>query len=244
LATLDSFASKPPVLHPGRVTPMLLKKMESACQNYFAAKDIAPTRMVASVLGSFQDEHITNWVSPNDERARVLALDFPAFMEEVRTILLDSDWQLQTRAQLIGLRMADKDSFDKFHTSFIALSSLLVNTSHALDTSLIRHQLESAMCLDLAFIYGRDEAVRTMSTTNAPELAAWIKAVARIDDKRRHDATTALRRWTEMDKENSKRKAKEDGERDGSFKRQAKSAPASSGASSSKPTPSTNAGSP
>jgi hypothetical protein len=35
--------------------PMLLKKMEAACQNYFAARDIAPTWMVASILGSFQD---------------------------------------------------------------------------------------------------------------------------------------------------------------------------------------------
>ncbi|KAJ7829561.1 hypothetical protein B0H14DRAFT_2167410, partial [Mycena olivaceomarginata] len=82
----------PPVLHPGTVTPMLLKKMEAACQNYFAAKEIASNRMVASVLGSFQDEHITNWLSPNDERTRVLALDFPTFMAEVRSILLDSDW--------------------------------------------------------------------------------------------------------------------------------------------------------
>jgi hypothetical protein len=191
---------------------MLLKKMESACQNYFTAKDIAPAYMVASILGSFQDEHVTNWVSPNDERARVLALNFPAFMAKVCMILLDSGWELQTRAQLIGLKMANRDSFNKFHTSFIALSSLLVNTSHALDIGLICHQLETAMCLDLAFIYGCDEVVRTMPTTTAPQLAAWVKAVVRIDDKHRHDATTALRHWTEMEKENTKHKAKEDGD--------------------------------
>ncbi|KAJ7891876.1 hypothetical protein B0H14DRAFT_3428300 [Mycena olivaceomarginata] len=81
LATLDVFANKPPVLHPGTVTPMLLKKMESACQNYFAAKEIAPARMVASVLGSFQDEHVTNWVSPNDEPGKSHGRGFMAWTD-------------------------------------------------------------------------------------------------------------------------------------------------------------------
>jgi hypothetical protein len=147
LTALDVFVNKPPVLHPGTVTPMLIKKMEAACQNYFSAKESAPGHMVASVLGSFQDEHITNWLSPNDECTCIPALNFPMFMAEVHSILLDSDWELQTRAQLVGLKMANRDSFDKFHTSFITLSSLLINTSHALNVGLVCHQLETAMCL-------------------------------------------------------------------------------------------------
>jgi hypothetical protein len=162
------------------------------------------------------------------------------FMAKVRMILLDSDWELQTRAQLIGLKMANRDSFDKFHTSFIALSLLLVNTTHALNISLICHQLETAMCPDLAFIYGHDEAVHTMPTMITLQLAAWVKAwvkvVVRIDDKHRHNATTALHCWAEMDKENTKHKAREDGNQDSGSKHQNKSTtPTSSNASGLKP---------
>ncbi|KAJ6536584.1 hypothetical protein DFH09DRAFT_839189, partial [Mycena vulgaris] len=110
----------------GEITPLIISQMEEACINYFAAKDTAAAKQVATILSCFRDPRVTNWI--RSDHKRLTALEFDAFMEDFRKKFLRADWQITTRTQILASRMKESETFDEWATSVQSLHSLIANT--------------------------------------------------------------------------------------------------------------------
>ena len=76
-----------PILTTGNVSP---KALVDAHNEYFIVKDINDKDKV-KILGGFKDVHISDWITSN--RECLLALDYLAFMDELCTNYLPTDWE-------------------------------------------------------------------------------------------------------------------------------------------------------
>lgn len=55
--------SRPPILHPGDITPAVMCDFENACLGYFETKEIPHDKQVRKVLASLRDSRIRDWVN-------------------------------------------------------------------------------------------------------------------------------------------------------------------------------------
>jgi hypothetical protein len=101
-------AAKPPTLHPGDITPAVMREFEDTCLGYFENKEIPSDKQVRKVLAGLKDSRIRDWISTN--RQRIQSLDFDAFMSEFRIAYLDNDWEEATRREL-GSMVQGTDMF-------------------------------------------------------------------------------------------------------------------------------------
>lgn len=231
-AYVEKHASKLPTLHKGELTPLVIDNMELACENYFNAKDVAPEKQVATILGCFMDPKFTNWVRPPTQRARIVALTFGAFMKEFKEKFLDDDWETQVRSEILGMRQSEGQSFDDFATALIGHTSLLADTAPVDDVQ-VRHQLEAGMNDDLRFMCMRNKDLKELVAKPATSLDAYIRAVNRIDEDRRRTLDIQRRLIENSNKENKRRNRDDDDDRSSKRRETGKGSSASSKPASS-----------
>ncbi|KAJ7075751.1 hypothetical protein B0H15DRAFT_956247 [Mycena belliarum] len=181
VAVVESHSNKLPTLHEGEISPLAANDFEISCLNYFAAKDIAAERQVAVILGCFRSQAVNNWSRPAVSRTRLMALTFAEFMAEFRTKFLRPHWEKTTRAQVLGSRMLDTETFSDWATNVEALHSLLIGTTAELDTNQLRYTLEAGMLPTLATLYGADDTAPGIEKDKFDE---WRSAVILIDERR------------------------------------------------------------
>ncbi|KAJ7245527.1 hypothetical protein C8J57DRAFT_1524245 [Mycena rebaudengoi] len=102
IATVEATAGKPPTLHEGDCTPAVIRSFELNFSNYCTLKAVDSADQTAVVVGCFRDHRITDWLSIEAERERVLSMDFPTFMKELRDRTLPDDWERTARLKLRG----------------------------------------------------------------------------------------------------------------------------------------------
>jgi hypothetical protein len=166
-------SSKPPVLHPGDITPFVMHEFEDGCVGYFETKEIPEDKRVRKILAGLRDSRIKDWIST--DRNRILALPFDAFMTEFRAAYLDDDWEEAIRRELGGM-VQGGESFWDYAIAVQAKNSLLASTPSHLNNDQLRHRLEVGMGELLA---------RRCANTNVNQeksLKKWLTDVKRVDD--------------------------------------------------------------
>jgi len=118
-------SSKPPTLTPGRIGPDLLRKFQIGCLSYFQNKDIDPANQVKCVAWGLQDPLIQDWYM--NDRERIEALAFDAFIVEIRNRWLKRGWETTLRNNLYSSRMGN-DSFWDWAVKFQSNNSLLIDS--------------------------------------------------------------------------------------------------------------------
>ncbi|KAF8133061.1 hypothetical protein K438DRAFT_821441 [Mycena galopus ATCC 62051] len=181
LATVEQFPNRPPMLHEGDVTPMIVRKFENAARNYFGYKGMLGSED-GIIVGCLRDEGHLNWLDPNTEHERVLKLTFPQFMAEFWKKYLNPDWEHMTRNELLNSKMKNAEQpFNEWYTQVASIHALLTNTPSALDPTHLRHTLKAGMCEDLAYNYSRDV---TATAVPVADLEQWLTKVRHVNEKR------------------------------------------------------------
>jgi hypothetical protein len=134
--------AKPPVLHPGDITPAVMREFEDSCIGYFENKEIEADKQVRKILTCLRDSRIKDWIST--DRDRLLQLSFSEFMKEFRAAYLDDDWEEGVRREL-GNMMQGPQSFWDYAIQVQAKNSLLISTASHLDEDKLRHRIEAGM---------------------------------------------------------------------------------------------------
>ena len=170
--------NKVPLLTAGEITPEALHAWEMGCLQFFRQKEIAAKDQVGRVAWNLQDPRVQDWYVNDSERLN--ALTFAAFMLEVRSYWLPSDWATMVRQKLLSSTQGDK----AFHVWAAEVQSQNVllrgNASHLSDDNLHYH-LESHMNVDLIADY------RSANVEAEQDLRKWIEKVRHLDEKRLHD---------------------------------------------------------
>ncbi|KAJ7070419.1 hypothetical protein B0H15DRAFT_793476 [Mycena belliarum] len=234
-ATVIAPSGRQPTLTPGTVTPAILAKFEHACRNYINIKDVAVAKQVANIIGGLQDVHMLEWLTPEEESARVVKLTLKEFMKELCARFLETNWESKSRAELLKCRMREDDTFVKYHTRVVGLHSVLIGTDSQFDVGRLIHTLEAGVVNDLQNrIDNSKECKAAALVETMPE---WIAAVKALDlDRLRH--IVAIQGQLEIQRK-AKMKRKAESETGGKFKKlnsrdaRPTTAPLSNGASSS-----------
>jgi hypothetical protein len=143
LASVEqSSPSKVPILHPGDITPMVMREYEDACARYFDHKNIAEDQQVRMVAAGLKDTHIRDWFA--GDRVHICALTFPEFMVEFCCNYLDDNWEDTTHRELLSMTQGSIPFWD-FAVAIQAKNSLLSSTTSHLEDDKLRHQLEATM---------------------------------------------------------------------------------------------------
>jgi hypothetical protein len=135
-------SSKQPILHPGDITPAVMREFEDSCMGYFENKEIADDKQVRKILSGLRNTHIKDWISTN--RNRILSLSFDDFMTEFRAAYLKDDWEEGVWRELRSMSQGT-DSFWDYAIWVQAKNSLLTSTKSHLDEEMLRHCIEAGM---------------------------------------------------------------------------------------------------
>jgi hypothetical protein len=122
--------SKLPILHPGNLTPTIMRKFEDCCIGYFEQKDIEGMNQVKKILAGLRDPRVKAWLST--ERDHLMTLSFGKFMEEFRKAYLDEDWEETTRRELSNMSQGQSSFWD-----------FAVRVKQLHRPSLVAHQMKS-----------------------------------------------------------------------------------------------------
>jgi len=98
--------NKVPLLTAGEITPEALHTWEMGCLQFFRQKEIAAKDQVGRVAWNLQDPRVQDWYVNDSERLN--ALTFAAFMLEVCSYWLPSDWATMVRQKLLLSTQGDK----------------------------------------------------------------------------------------------------------------------------------------
>jgi len=168
-----------PILTAGDVSPKALVDLVDAHNEYFIAKDINDADKVKKILGGFKDVHIRDWIA--SDRERLLALDYEAFMAELRINYLPADWEDNVRTEILGMKMERNDKFWDWCQSMRALNIVLRGTPSHLTETALRNQLEASLEPSLR-LYCVHEKLGKITV-----LKDWIAAVKEADEKLKDD---------------------------------------------------------
>ncbi|KAJ7126435.1 hypothetical protein C8R43DRAFT_1123225 [Mycena crocata] len=204
-ATVIAVPGKQPTLTPGPLSPAILANYEHACRNYFNTKDIAAEKQVAVVIGGLQDIHIVDWLTPEEESARVVALKFKEFMAELCARFLDKDWESKARTDSLKCCMRADEMFLESHTRIVKIHSLLTGTASALDPTRLQHTIEAGLVPDLLRRLNKSNEAKA-----AKVLPDWIAAVKDLNEDRQNHIAT-IQTQMELQRKAEKRKAETDG---------------------------------
>jgi hypothetical protein len=80
-ATLEAVLSKPPILHAGECTPVIVREFELAFTNYCTIKDIADDKQTKTLIGCFHDHRVTSVLADPEECKMLLEGTVPDFMK-------------------------------------------------------------------------------------------------------------------------------------------------------------------
>ncbi|KAJ7152616.1 hypothetical protein C8R43DRAFT_886063, partial [Mycena crocata] len=183
-------SGKPPVLHAGPMTPLLLSNFSAAANTYFDFKKVDVAERVAAIIGNIRDQEFKNWIRDRPTRTRLNAMTFEDFMTAVAAKFLDATWEIDTLYTIAQLHQKIDQKFSSYATEVVSYHTLLIGTESELDAAQLCHTLESGMCQDLKDKYGRNKPARAVALN---ELNAWRVEVDRVDDKHLADRLKQMR---------------------------------------------------
>lgn len=80
-----------PILSSGHLTIETLHVFENACRHYFSHKGTPADECIGKIIYNFKSAEIQTWVYA--EEACLTALDFPAFVVELKKKFLPQTWE-------------------------------------------------------------------------------------------------------------------------------------------------------
>ena len=170
--------NKAPLLTAGDITPEALRAWEMGCYQFFWQKEVVEKEQVKKVAWNLQDPRVQDWYSNDCERLN--ALTFSAFMKEVQSYWLCSDWATIVRQRLLLSTQGDKP-FHVWAAETQSQNDLLRGDPSHLSDEAIRYHLESHMHPDLMADY------RSVKVDKEEDLRTWIDRVRSLDEKRLRD---------------------------------------------------------
>jgi len=158
MATVEqSSPSKVPILHPGAISPAIMRTFEHRCRNYFIHKKIPADDQVSLIIGSILDNRAADWISA--DRNRLIALLFDSFMIEFRTNYLAEVWEVWDFAVAIQSK-----------------NSLLCDTMSHLPNDKLRQQIGAGMELHLS------KKVSSEKLNQVADFCKWLNEVKHCDE--------------------------------------------------------------
>jgi hypothetical protein len=167
-------SSKPPILHPGDISPEVMREFQDCCLGYFDMKEIAANKQVRKIVPGLCDLHVKDWVT--SRRDHLLGLSFAKFMTEFHAGYLDEDWEETMGRELGGMLQGQDESFWDFSIRVQAKNSLLLPMTSHLDDVRLRSCLESGMDELLA------QRCQLAKISQVAEFKKWTNEVKKIDD--------------------------------------------------------------
>ncbi|GLB45211.1 putative retrotransposable element tf2 155 kda protein type 1-like [Lyophyllum shimeji] len=183
-ATVELRDGKVPVLHPGDLTPKVMKDWERGCLTYFRTKEVKEEDQVLRCTIGIRDDRICDWLAGDHDR--IVKLSFQEFMNEMRVNYLPHDWPVKTRGLILNHRLDPATtSFWDYAAEMQAMNSLLVGTSSWFDTkaepNLLRDKIEAGLDEDLSREYWASK------TNLIKDWHQWLDAVRTLDETRHHN---------------------------------------------------------
>ncbi|EDR06062.1 uncharacterized protein LACBIDRAFT_329149 [Laccaria bicolor S238N-H82] len=177
LATVEPTSAKAPVLTEGDVSPAVMMDFENAALDFFVSKSIPAEKQVTMIIPGIKDLRIQDWIAA--ERTRLVTLEFPAFMSEMRANYLHQDWEDQIRNKILTSTLtSSKTSFWNWSQQLLKLNCLLRGTTSFFDDTALRNHLEAHLDDELRARLKNSEARKEKA------LKPWINSVRIIDEAR------------------------------------------------------------
>jgi hypothetical protein len=151
-----------------------MRDFQDACEGYFENKEVPADKQVRKILAGIKDDRVKDWLSV--DRARIQALEFPAFMVEFRAAYLPEEWEQDLRGDILSMSQGDS-TFWNYAVNLQSKNSLLKGTTSHLTSEKLRHQLEANMEKRLA-TKCRNEA----NVNNEQDFTKWINMVKRVEE--------------------------------------------------------------
>ena len=150
-------------------------EFKNACLDFFEAKSVPNDKQVAFILPGIWDLRIQNWIAA--DCATIITLPFTAFMTQLRSNYLHSDWEDHVRNEILNSRLnLNKESFWAWSQNVIKLNCLLHNTTSVFNDTTLCNQLNAH--LD----DGLKEHVKHSEAKKEKTLKAWVNAVCWLDE--------------------------------------------------------------
>jgi hypothetical protein len=174
MATVEqSSPSKVPILHPGDISPSIMRTFEHGCRNYFIHKKIPADDQVSLIIGGILDSRAADWISA--DRNCLIALSFDSFMIEFRTNYLAEDWEEDTLWELLSMTQGT-NSFWDFAVAIQSKNSLLRDTTSHLPNDKLHQQIGAGMELRLS------KKVSSEKLNQVADFRKWLNEVKRCDE--------------------------------------------------------------
>ena len=143
IATVKDHNPKcPPTLTPGSITPEVLLQWERSCKEYFWVKDVTEEKKVGSVLARLQDLSIADWLDTNEERLK--ALEFSAFMDQLRERALEKDWDRKIYMSILSSKQGER-TFHEWAYELQTRNALLRGSPYHFNEKAFRDRLQINM---------------------------------------------------------------------------------------------------
>lgn len=143
-ATVTSYpgSTKAPILGEGHLTISAAVDFKEAAEMHFLVRTIKPEDQVATLLLSFRDTRHKNWIRMKTlEKDWVKTTSFSTFWDEFLQSQLDPNWQDTVATHLRSFNQPTDGRFTDWAYDFLAKSSLLNGTTHAINNDRIRAYL-------------------------------------------------------------------------------------------------------
>jgi len=198
-ARLESVgATKPPIVHPGELTPHLIQLFESCCLNFFAFKGIDPALQVARVAAGLLDPRVQAWYTKH--RDAYNNASFPEFITELRAMFLPTDWAIDLRRKIGGSYQGNLP-FSEWENNLSADNALLLGLQEYMEENLYRHHLESHMDSTL------QKCCHDKGIDNTVSFKIWKEKVKREEEHRLEEKKERLQEFQKLiDDANKKNK--------------------------------------
>lgn len=167
-----------PVLTEGELSPYILTDWRTACGHFFEEKDVAEDKKVKKVVGGLRDPLISDWYA--NDSARLKALTFSQFFDELAENFLPEHWAEDLRNELMNSRQTDDMTFRNWVVTIEKKNAILRGTPSHLNDAAMRAHLEIAVCPELTTLL-RNERTRLVAIVGYRH---WKNAVIALDTKR------------------------------------------------------------
>ena len=148
------------------------------CKQFFSIKAIDPTNQVAYMAWNLQDPRIQDWYS--NDAAHLKALTFDAFLHEVRSVWLPSNWDALLRQRMLNSTQGTR-TFNEWSIEIKTQNTMLRGTDSHLNDNALRFHLEARMSTNLLRKY------RSTTHTKEAVFRTWLNNVRKLDEELQGD---------------------------------------------------------
>ena len=168
---------KCPILNEGDLNAKNARQYDNSCNGYFDVKDIPEDKQVCKVIAGIRDQRMKDHISMNC--ARIIALTFPQFLQELKDNWLNKNWEAITHIQLLCMVQGRDQPFRDYMVVLLVQNTLLMRTTSHLSNAKLHHQLEVGLELCLSQKIENDTVIAALDADNFTD---WSVEVKRFDD--------------------------------------------------------------